>query len=366
MTAETLKRTPLYAEHVRLGAKMVGFGGWELPVRYSGVAEEHRAVRERAGLFDICHMGEIFVSGPEAETALSYLTCNNVRAIYIGRAQYGAILNPRGGVVDDIIIYRLAAEEYLVCVNAANSDKDFAWLKKHNTFKAEFVNRSAEYGLIALQGPKACEIAGLFCPEAEADKLKYYHCRQVQLCGAPAIVARTGYTGEDGFEFFIPIAKTAELWAGLMECGARFGLAPVGLGARDSLRLEACYPLHGHELGEDISALESGLGWVVKFEKGDFIGREALLKQKQAGVPRVLVGFLVDDPGVVREGTELFSQDGSAAGYVTSGTLTPTLNQALGLALIKSEYAPSGTKLQALVRGKRLAVHVAQRPFYRR
>ena len=367
---QDLKRTPLYEEHQRLGAKLVGFAGWELPVRYSGVIEEHHAVRRQAGLFDICHMGEIFVSGPEAEAALQYLTCNDLKALFDGRAQYGAILNPEGGVVDDIIIYRLAAERYLVCVNAANAAKDFAWFKEHNRHGAEFRDCSAEYGLIALQGPRAVEILRSYCSGIKANcdliGLKYFHCSEAVLGDISAVAARTGYTGEDGFEFFVPWGDVAALWQGLMQSGSSFGLVPVGLGARDSLRLEACYPLHGHELREDVSALESGLGWVIKFGKGDFIGREALLSQKERGLPRKLAGFFVDEPGIVREGSKLFSLDGVAVGVVTSGTQTPTLGKALGLALVDSGVAEAGQCFYAELRGKRVRCRVEKTPFYKR
>ncbi|NLF25656.1 MAG: glycine cleavage system aminomethyltransferase GcvT, partial [Deltaproteobacteria bacterium] len=291
---QDLKRTPLYEDHQKLGAKLVEFAGWELPVRYSGVVEEHHTVRRAAGLFDICHMGEIRVSGPEAEAALNYLSCNNVTALSDGRAQYSAILNPEGGVVDDIIIYRLAKERYLVCVNAANAAKDFAWFCSHNRFNASFVDASAGTGLLALQGPAAQEVLRAYAPALDLSGLKYFHCKEVVLEGLPAMVARTGYTGEDGFELYVPWEEVAELWRSLLKVGESFGLKPIGLGARDSLRLEACYSLYGHELREDRSALESGLGWIVKFSKGDFIGREALLKEHASGPKRKSVGFFVE------------------------------------------------------------------------
>ena len=308
------KRTALYDEHEKLGAKFIEFAGWELPLRYKGIIEEHHAVRQQAGIFDICHMGEIFVGGPEAESALQYLTCNDVSRLEVGRAQYSALLNLQGGVVDDIIVYRIAERRYLMCVNAANTEKDLAWLKAHNRFDAEFSDQSARFGLIALQGPLAAEIVRRYCDERGIKKvlsmLPYFRCCEVELEGVSAFAARTGYTGEDGFEFFLSNEGVSALWRVLLEVGSPLGLSPAGLGARDTLRLEACYPLHGHELREDVSALESGLGWIVKFDKGDFVGREALWLQWERGLPRRLIGFFVEEQGIVREGSTVFDAQG--------------------------------------------------------
>jgi len=364
--SEKLKRTPLYSCHVELGGKIVPFAGWELPVQYSGVVAEHQAVRQQAGLFDVSHMGEIFVSGPEAEAAIDYLTCNDVKVLKDGKAQYSAIINESGGVVDDIIVYRYSRNFYLICVNASNADKDFAWFTSHNKFKAEFQNKSNDFGQIALQGPKAVEILSSFDGLADISSLPYFHFQNREILGCEVIVARTGYTGEDGYELFVPSAATVRLWKALLEAGSKFGLVPAGLGARDSLRLEASLPLHGHELGDDISAYESGLGWIVKLSKGDFIGREALSKQKANGIPRSLVGFYVDEPGIVRHGDKIFDLKGQEVGITTSGTKTPTVNVALGMALVKSDCSTEGTELTAEVRGRKLKVHVVKKPFYRR
>lgn len=364
MEDHNLRRTPLYDNHLKLGGRIVPFAGWELPVQYEGIIPEHRATRTRAGLFDVSHMGEIFVSGPQAEAALNYLTCNDVRSLSDGRAQYSAIINEKGGVVDDIIVYRFSHDKYLVCVNAANTEKDFAWFSSHNRHEAEFRNQSAEFAQIALQGPAASRIICSFSGDASLSEIAYFHFREASLGGTPAIIARTGYTGEDGFEFFIPWDSAPALWLGLLEAGKSAGLVPVGLGARDSLRLEACYPLHGHELGDDISAIESGIGWVVKADKGEFIGRDVLVAHKQGAAARALAGFFVEDAGIVRHGDRLFSEDGLEAGLVTSRTKTPTLDRALGLCLLKKEFAKVGTKLFAEVRGKRLRLSVVKRPFY--
>ena len=363
---QSLKRTPLYEAHKKLGGKIVPFAGWELPVQYSGLINEHQAVRSKAGLFDVSHMGEIFVTGPEAEKALDWMTCNDVKKLVDGKAHYSAIINERGGIVDDIIIYRYSQTRYLVCVNASNSDKDFAWFTKHNKFNAKFENKSADFGQIAIQGPKAIEIAEKLCPGQGLSAVKYFHFKEVQALGTTLIAAHTGYTGEDGFEFFIPKDKTTDVWQALLELGAPYGLIPCGLGARDTLRLEARYPLHGHELGDEISAIESGLGWVTKLAKGDFIGREVLKKHVEQGAPRTLVGFYVSDAGIVRENEKIFSADGKEIGRSTSGTKTPTVNRALGLALIDSKFASEGTQIFAEVRGRKLACVVTQKPFYQR
>jgi len=361
-----MKRTPLFDEHVRLGGKMVEFAGWEMPVQYAGVIAEHANVRERVGLFDVSHMGEIWVSGPQAEAALEFLTCNRVSGLYDGKAQYSAILNDEGGVIDDIIIYRFNKELFLLCVNASNADKDFEWLVKHNPTDAKFVNASAEYGQIAVQGPRAIELVTPLVKGADLSTLKYFHFVECEILNSPVIVARTGYTGEDGVEIFVKSDKTADVWRLLLEHGAGYGVLPCGLGARDSLRLEAALPLHGHELAEDITALESGLGWIVKFDKGDFVGKEALLKQKEAGVPKKLIGFHLDGAGIARQGDTVATADGKEVGVVASGTKTPTINKALGMAFVETPHTALDTKLSFVVRGRAIDGHVVQLPFYKR
>jgi len=361
-----MKKTALYDEHVRLGGKIVEFAGWQMPVQYSGVVAEHVNVRERVGLFDVSHMGEIWVTGANAEKALEHLTCNKVGALYDGKAQYSAILNEKGGVIDDIIVYRFSKDRFLLCVNASNADKDFEWLVKNNPTDATITNASADYGQIAVQGPRAIELVAPLLKGADLNSVKPFHFCEGEILGNKVIVARTGYTGEDGVEIFVATDRTADLWRLLLEHGASYGVLPCGLGARDSLRLEAAYPLHGHELGEDVSALESGLGWIVKFDKGDFIGRAALLKQKEQGVPRSLVGFILDEAGIVRQGDAVKAVSGEDIGSATSGTKTPTVNQALGMALVSSKYAALDTKVSFVVRGRAIAGHVVQLPFYKR
>ncbi len=361
-----MKRTPLYDEHVKLGGKIVEFAGWEMPVQYSGVIAEHVAVRERVGLFDVSHMGEIWVTGSEAEKALEFLTCNKVSALYDGKAHYSAILNESGGVIDDIIVYRFSSEKYLLCVNASNADADFDWLVRNNPTSAVITNVSNEFGQIAVQGPKAPELLSRFVDPAKISALQYFHFTEEEILGVPVIIARTGYTGEDGFEVFTPATSSAALWSAFLDRGGELGVLPCGLGARDSLRLEAAYPLHGHELGADISALESGLGWIVKFDKGDFIGRAALQAQKEKGVSRKLIGFKLEGAGIARQGDGV-SVAGSTEpllGAVTSGTKTPTVNVALGMALVDASATAVGTLLSFVVRGRSIPGVVVKLPFY--
>lgn len=361
-------KTPLYQSHRELGARMVPFAGYLLPVRYGELRDEHLAVRSAAGLFDVSHMGEIVFQGGDAEACLQYLTCNDVSKLQDGKAQYSAFLNPSGGVVDDIIVYRFSAEHFLLCVNAANAQKDFNWCKQHATaFDVTVTDCSAAYGQIALQGPLAATILQQLSDFSEqASSIRYFEFKLITSCYGEVLIARTGYTGEDGFEIFVPAEFTEQLWKDLLRVGAPFGLLPCGLGARDTLRLEACYPLHGHELREDLPGIESGLGWIIKTGKGDFIGRNAVLKIKQEGVKNKLTGFFVMDKGIVREDAIIQLTSGESVGFVTSGTVTPTIDRALGLALISAKHASSGTRLQALVRGREIPIELTEIPFYKR
>ena len=357
------KKTPLYDEHLALGAKMLEFAGWALPVRYSEIIEEHQAVRLAVGIFDVSHMGEILVEGSEAEAALNYLTSNDVAKLYDGKAHYSCILNESGGVVDDIIIYRLSQEKYLIVVNAANTDKDFSWFVEHNKFTGvKFSNVSNQYAQIALQGPKAVALASRVFRK-DLSQIQRFHFEQIPFDQEQLLVARTGYTGEDGFEFYCNPDAAVMLWRKLLEFGKEEGIRPCGLGARDSLRLEAAYPLYGHELQDGWSALESGLGWIIKFNKPDFIGKDALVSQKQAGVNRQLVGLKVIEAGLVREGYLLFDEDMNQVGLVTSGTKTPSLEYPIAMALVDLPFNRVGTRLWAEVRGRRLACEVLRLPF---
>lgn len=345
-----------------------------MPVQYSGLVDEHTAVRNDAGLFDVSHMGEVSVSGDAALDFLQHVTSNDVSKLAPGKAQYSLLTNETGGVVDDIIVYMRGEGDYLLCVNAANTAKDFQWLSDRNTFGANLENVSSDYAQIALQGPKAVKILSQSVDKTEdefsaAQFPAFTHQTLVHDFGSGEVellIARTGYTGEDGFEIFVEPGSAPALWDLLVENGQAFGLKPAGLGARDTLRLEACFPLHGHELADDISALESGLGWVVKLDKGEFIGRDALAAEKEQGVKRKLVGLEVFDAGIIRHGAKVFDDSGAEVGLVTSGTKPPTVGKAIGLALVESSRAKLGTELSAEVRGRKLKVKVIKKPFYKR
>ena len=363
MSATELKRTPLFDTHQAAGAKVIPFAGWEMPVQYSGLIAEHQAVRTAAGLFDVSHMGEIEIEGSEALNLLEQVTCNRVSNLTPGKAQYSALLNESGGVVDDLIIYCFSPTKYLLCVNASNAEKDFHWIRDHNTFDTDVTNRSPEFGQIAVQGPRSAEILSKLI---DVESIEFFGFAERTLCEAPAIVARTGYTGEDGFEIFIPTLATRTVWNTILEQGESAGLIPCGLGARDTLRLEACFPLHGHELSETFSALESGLGWIVKLDKGDFIGRDALIKEKETGSARKLVGFFVEGKGIVREGAEIEDATGTLIGSVTSGTKTPSFSKALGIALVTRKSCRAGDPARARVRNRLVDLTIVKMPFYQR
>ena len=362
-----LKRTPLYEIHRELGARLVEFGGWEMPVQYSGILDEHRAVRQRAGLFDVSHMGEFRVEGPGALDLLQALVPNNVARLEINQALYSQICCPDGGTLDDLIIYRLGDDKYMVVVNAGTMDKDWAWFgeqaRAHMGFSLS--NVSYETGLIALQGPLALSILQPLTATA-LEGITYYHCERGEVAGIPAIISRTGYTGEDGFELYTAAADTVRMWRALLEAGKPRGLLPAGLGARDTLRLEAGYCLYDHELTEQITPLEAGLGWTVKLDKGcDFIGREALASEKQNGLRQKLVGIELSERGVPRTGYAIL-HEGQPVGKLTSGTLSPTLERPIGLGYVPTEYAKVGTALTIDIRGRPVPASVVALPFYRR
>jgi aminomethyltransferase len=363
----SLKRTPLYDQHVALGARLVEFGGWEMPVQYAGILEEHRAVRERAGLFDVSHMGEFRVEGAGALDFLQGLVPNDVARLADNQALYSQICNERGGTLDDLLIYHLDEHRYLVVVNASTKDKDWAWFSVHAVGRAHLTlaDASDEMGLIALQGPRAQEILHTLTSEPLAE-IAYYHCAPGNVADIDCLISRTGYTGEDGFELYCAAAQTPRLWDAVLEAGKPFGLMPAGLGARDTLRLEAGYCLYGHELSEDVTPLEAGLGWTVKLNKGaDFIGRAALEAEKQGGLPRKLVGLELRDRGVPREHYPIL-RDSVRIGEVTSGTLCPTLGRACAMGYIPPDAAQPGTALAVEIRGKPVPVEVVPLPFYKR
>lgn len=362
----TLQRTPLFPKYAEYpSVRCIDFGGWELPVQFSGIQREHEAVRQQAGLFDVSHMGELFVSGPAAFSFLQRMTTNDLAKLEDGKAQYSLLCYPHGGVVDDLLVYRLAEDHYMLVVNASNTDKVVQWLHDHAEDGVRIDNASSRTALLALQGPQALSILTQ-ATEAPVSGLKAFHfLSDAQVCGVKALVSRTGYTGEDGFELYISADDAPHLWTELLRIGEPFGLVPVGLGARDTLRFEAKLPLYGQELSEQITPLEAGLGWCVKLNKGEFIGREALAKQKEEGVPRRLAGIELIDRGIPRTHYPVYAGD-KLIGEVTSGTQSPTLKRNLGLALIDSPYAELDTELAIEIRGKRLKARVVAAPFYQR
>ncbi len=360
-----MKKTILNQVHRDAGARMVEFGGWDMPVQYSGVIAEHIAVREAAGLFDVSHMGEIEVSGVQAFEFLQYVTINDVAALADGQVQYTALCYPDGGVVDDLTLYRFAADSYLLCVNAANTDKDFEWLEKllseSDLSELKLINRSSEYAQLALQGPKAEEILAQLT-DTDLTNIKYYWFAEGQVAGVETIISRTGYTGEDGFELYCPTACAVQLWQELMRVGEPLGLLPTGLGARDTLRLEKAYALYGHEITADILPLEARLAWITKLKKGEFVGSQALIAAKEAGLKRKLIGLKLTESGVPRENYPVLC-DGREVGYVTSGTMSPCLKQGIALALVKAEIADGEQALQIGIRKRQVATERVKPPF---
>lgn len=358
------RRTPLYEAHRRLGARLVEFAGWQMPVYYKGILEEHRAVRERAGLFDVSHMGEVEVRGRQAALACQRLVTNDAEKLVTGRAQYAVMCLPSGGIVDDVIYYRLDADRFLFCVNASNQEKDHRWMRD-NADGAEVVDRSADFAQLALQGPKA---QAIFQPVTAIDlrALKSFFATEGEVAGAAALVSRTGYTGEDGFEIYIAPRDAEPVWERLLAEGAPQGLVPVGLGARDTLRLEKGLMLYGNDIDEQTTPLEAGLDWVVKFDKPDFLGREALLQQKREGVRRRLVGLALEvDAPPPRHGYRIFA-GGRPVGVVTSGTRSPTLGKGIALALVERALCEVGTRLEVEIRSRQHPAEVVPLPFVRR
>ncbi len=369
-----LKRTALFEEHVKLGGRMVDFGGWELPVQYSGVMDEHLACRSAAGLFDVSHMGEFHVEGAAAEKFLNFLLTNDIVKVSVGQAQYNVMCHAEGGIVDDLVIYRRAADRFLVVVNASNTDKDFAHFQKVareyfsdelNQAKLTLTNESAKYTQIAIQGQVAEKILQ-HLTGAPLRNIKTYWFGEGTICGSiPAILARTGYTGEDGFEIYVPWENGPQVWQALLEVGAPLGLKPVGLGARDTLRLEMKYPLYGHELTDHTNPLEAGLGWVTKLQKQDFMGKTAIEKAQASGLARKSVGFKVQGRGIPRQDYAIFDETGKAQiGKVTSGTQSPSLKDGIGVGYVDLAHAAIGSAITIDIRGSKVPAQVVKTPFY--
>jgi aminomethyltransferase len=364
MTNPQLKRTPLYDVHRASGAKMVDFGGWDMPVQYSGLVDEHHTVRRAVGLFDVSHMGEIEVRGPQAAQLTESVTTNAVSKLQIGQAQYSGLLYDHGGFVDDILVHKVADDHYFICVNASNQEKDFAHICELNRFDCEVEFASDRYAQIAVQGPRALETLGKLTP-VDIASIHYYWFKDGPVCGLPARIARTGYTGEDGYEIYVAPEEAPGIWRKLLDAGHEFGIKPCGLGCRNTLRLECKMALYGHEIHASISPLEADLGWIVKLDKGDFTGRDALMKQKQTGVKRKLVGFEMRGRGIGRDGYEVYI-DGSPAGWVTSGSPSPTLNKNIGLCYLPVEHAQPGRKIEIIIRNQPVEAETVGTPFYKR
>jgi aminomethyltransferase len=362
----TLKRTPLYPVYEKYGAKTIDFGGWELPVQFSSITQEHEAVRTKAGLFDVSHMGEVEVRGEGALNYLQRVTTNDVSKLEAGQAQYSVMCYPDGGTVDDLLVYKYADDHYLLVINAGNIDKDFAWLQEHLTEGVEIENISPQTAQLAIQGPLAESILQKLT-ETDLSQIGFFRFqRDVKLDGIPALVSRTGYTGEDGFEIYLDAEHAIHLWDRLLEAGKEDGLLPCGLGARDTLRFEARLPLYGQELTKDITPIEAGIGFAVKVDKDvPFIGQEVLKRQKENGAPRKLVGIEMIDRGIPRTHYPVYVGD-KQIGEVTTGTQSPTLKKNVGLALVQAEYAALGTRVEVEIRGKRLKAEVVATPFYKR
>jgi aminomethyltransferase len=362
----TYHETPLHDRHVALGARLIEFGGWLMPVQYSGILDEHRAVRQRAGLFDLSHMGELFVEGPQAGAALAAALVSNPPALAIGRAHYSMICAEDGGIIDDLIVYRLAEERFLVVANASNAHVvSDALVERLAGFRAVLDDRSLAMALCAVQGPRSVDIVGPLT-DVDLGALRYYAIGEGRVAGIPALVARTGYTGEDGFEIFVDNARALELWDALTAAGEPHGLAPVGLGARDTLRLEAGMPLYGNDLDRSTNPFEAGLGRVVKLDKpDDFVGRAALEKVARDGPARKLVGLVMEGRGIARHGYPVY-RDARRTGEVTSGTHSPSLGRAIAMAYVAPGEAESGTILDVEIREQRVPAKVVDLPFYRR
>jgi aminomethyltransferase len=361
-----LKKTPLNARHRSLGARMVDFGGWDMPVEYSGIVDEHMAVRTRAGLFDVSHMGQIEIAGADAMKAIQRITTNDASRLAINQAQYSALATPQGTVVDDVLTYKLSDEHFMLVVNASNIIKDFKWITDNiaGIGDAVAVNTSSRYALLALQGPAALSILQTLTGVNLAD-IKYYWFTTGEVANVLATISRTGYTGEDGFEVFVPPAQAERVWDAILAAGKSAGAVPVGLGARDTLRLEAAMRLYGNDMDETTTVMEAGLGWIVGWKKDDFIGADVLRAQKASGTPRTLVGFEVVDRAIARHGYPVYV-NGEKAGVVTSGTQTPFVKKAIGMAYLPTDKSQTGTEFEIEVRGRRVKAQVVPMPFYKR
>jgi aminomethyltransferase len=357
------RKTPLNQIHRELGGRLVDFAGWELPVQYRSALEEHHAVRTRVGVFDVSHMGQIEITGPNAFDFAQKVTCNDIGKIVDGRAQYSAFLTPKGTFVDDIVVYRYSEERIFICVNAATREKDFSWLQSQNTENAEIQDLSDSFAQIAVQGPRAEDTLQKLT-DLDLSEIKPFRFVEGNLAGYQMMISRTGYTGEDGFEFYLRHDRSKPVWEKIFEAGKSYGISPAGLAARNTLRLEMCYSLYGNDIDEDHTPLEARLGWIVKLEK-DFIGKNALLKQKEEGIQKLLSGYEMIDPGIARDGYEVFI-DNHGVGRITSGGFSPSLKKSVGLVYLPADRSQPGQEIEIGIRGKRRLARVVKTPFYKR
>lgn len=357
----TTQQIPLHELHVSLGAKMTPFAGFEMPVRYSSDKEEHMKVRESVGVFDVSHMGEFMITGPDALALIQKVTSNDAAKLVDGQAQYSCLPNDKGGIVDDLIVYRMAEEKYLLVVNASNIEKDWNWISSYNTFGATMENISDDLVLFAVQGPKA-EATLQKLTSVDLSAIKFYHFAEGQLAGKEMIISATGYTGAGGFELYIPKESAQQVWEEIFLAGKEYGIAPIGLGARDTLRLEMGYCLYGNDITDETSPLEAGLGWITKFTK-DFVNSGNLQKQKEEGVSRKLIAFKMVDKGIPRHDYEILDETGNIIGKVTSGTISPLLGYGIGLGYVQMGFHKPETKIFIAVRNKQLEAQVTKLPF---
>ncbi len=362
-------RTPFYDEHVKLNAKLIDFGGFEMPVQYAGIKQEHMAVREKAGLFDVSHMGEFFVKGPEALNLIQKITINDASKLVPGKAQYTAMCYEDGGIVDDLLVYMLSEDEYMLVVNASNIDKDWEWISDHNSMGAEIENRSNRIALLALQGPESVQILQKLT-DNNVSAIKFYTFETGSVTGEPGvIISATGYTGEKGFELYIDTdrADAGKIWSDIMKAGEEHGLEPAGLGARDTLRLEMGFALYGNDITKETHPLEAGLGWLTKLDKEDFIGKPALIEAKKESLTRKLTGFMIDEGrNVPRSGYKIYDPDGNEIGFVTSGTQSISLSKGIGMGYIEIDKAKEGEKIMIQIRKKKVEATVTKPPFYKK
>lgn len=363
-----LKQTPFYNIHQKEGAKLVDFAGYEMPVQYKGIKAEHKAVREAAGIFDVSHMGEFFIKGAKALDLIQRVTVNDAAKLVPGKAQYSCMCYEDGGIVDDLIIYMLDENDYMLVVNASNIEKDFDWISSQNSIGAELINRSDKFALLAVQGPKALEILQKIT-ELDLSEIGFYSFEKGRLAGTEMIISATGYTGEKGFELYFEHenADAEKVWNSIMDAGEKEGMEPAGLGARDTLRLEMGFALYGNDITKETHPLEARLSWITKFDKGDFVGKKALQQKKEEGLQRRLVGFIMNDErNIPRQGYEILNEDGKPIGEVTSGTMSITLGKGVGMGYVAMDYADEGGDIQIAIRKKTAVATVMRPPFIKK